>query len=112
MMDRFGRRVTYLRVSLTNRCQLACTYCTLQDEPSTVLQPGEVERLIEVCARRLGFRKIRLTGGEPTLRRDLPDVVARLAAIEALGVLARRPERGLQGGSGGKGDAVEAPWLE
>ena len=84
MMDRFGRRVTYLRVSLTNRCQLACTYCTLQDEPTTVLQPEEVERLIEVCARRLGFRKVRLTGGEPTLRRDLPDIVERLARIEGL----------------------------
>ena len=84
MMDRFGRRVTYLRVSLTNRCQLACTYCTLPDEPTTVLQPQEVEHLIEVCARRLGFRKVRLTGGEPTLRRDLPDIVSRLSAIAGL----------------------------
>ena len=84
MMDRYGRRVTYLRVSLTNRCQLTCSYCTLQDEPASVMQPDEVETLIEVAARRLGFRKIRLTGGEPTLRKDLPEVVRRLVAIEGI----------------------------
>lgn len=84
MIDRFGRRVTYLRVSLTNRCQLDCAYCTLQDEPAEVLRADEIERILHVAAARLGFRKVRLTGGEPTLRRDLPDVVRRVGAIPGI----------------------------
>jgi cyclic pyranopterin phosphate synthase len=84
MMDRFGRRVTYLRVSLTNRCQLHCSYCTLPEEPSSVMRPDEVTTLIEVASRRLGFRKVRLTGGEPTLRRDLPEVVRGLVALPGI----------------------------
>ncbi|MHC4262599.1 MAG: GTP 3',8-cyclase MoaA [Planctomycetota bacterium] len=84
MIDRFGRRVTYLRVSLTNRCQLDCAYCTLQDEPAEVLRADEIERILRVAAARLGFRKVRLTGGEPTLRRDLPDVVRRVGAISGI----------------------------
>ncbi|QDU85137.1 Cyclic pyranopterin monophosphate synthase [Planctomycetes bacterium Pla163] len=84
MIDRFGRRVTYLRVSLTNRCQLACTYCTLPEEPRTVMQADEVERIMRVASERLGFRKVRLTGGEPTLRRDLPEIVARLDALPGI----------------------------
>ncbi|MBI1380464.1 MAG: GTP 3',8-cyclase MoaA [Planctomycetaceae bacterium] len=84
MIDRFGRRVTYLRVSLTNLCQLKCTYCTLPDEPPTSMAAAEVERLLEIASRRLGFRKVRLTGGEPTLRRDLPEVVRRIAALPGI----------------------------
>jgi cyclic pyranopterin phosphate synthase len=84
MMDRFGRRVTYLRVSLTNRCQLHCSYCTLPEEPSSVMRPDEVQRIIEVASRRLGFRKVRLTGGEPTLRRDLPEVVRALVDLPGI----------------------------
>ncbi|MEO0650581.1 MAG: GTP 3',8-cyclase MoaA [Planctomycetota bacterium] len=84
MIDRFGRRVTYLRVSLTNRCQLDCSYCTLQAEPAEVMRSEEIEQILRVAAERLGFRKIRLTGGEPTLRRDLPDVVARVGAIDGI----------------------------
>jgi cyclic pyranopterin phosphate synthase len=81
VIDRFGRRVTYLRVSLTNRCQLSCSYCTLPEEPRTVMTPAEIERLLFVASEHLGFRKVRLTGGEPTLRKDLADVVARLARL-------------------------------
>lgn len=81
MIDRFGRRVTYLRVSLTNRCQLTCSYCTLPEEPRTVMRPDEVERLLRVASEQLGFRKVRLTGGEPTLRKDLPSIVERLSRL-------------------------------
>lgn len=84
MIDRFGRRVTYLRVSLTNRCQLKCSYCTLPEEPVEVMSAQEVERLLEVATRRLGFRKVRLTGGEPTLRRDLAEVVERIVALPGI----------------------------
>ncbi len=84
MMDRFGRRVTYLRLSLTNRCQLDCAYCTLQDEPVSSMTPEEIELLVEVCSRRLGFRKIRLTGGEPTLRKDLGSIVQRLSSLDGI----------------------------
>ncbi|QDU67281.1 GTP 3',8-cyclase MoaA [Engelhardtia mirabilis] len=84
MIDQYGRRVTYLRVSLTNRCQLSCTYCTLQDEPAEVMTPDEIETILRVASDRLGFRKVRLTGGEPTLRRDLPDIVRRIDAIPGI----------------------------
>ncbi len=84
MIDRFGRRVTYLRVSLTNLCQLKCTYCTLPEEPVTSMSPHEVECLLEIASRRLGFRKVRLTGGEPTLRRDLGEVVRRITALPGI----------------------------
>jgi len=81
MIDRFGRRVTYLRVSLTNRCQLTCSYCTLPEEPRTVMRPDEVQRLLRVASEDLGFRKVRLTGGEPTLRKDLPAIVEGLSNL-------------------------------
>jgi cyclic pyranopterin phosphate synthase len=84
VIDRYGRRVTYLRVSLTNRCQLDCSYCTLQEEPANVLRPEELGTILDVATRRLGIRKVRLTGGEPTLRKDLPEVVARIAPLPGM----------------------------
>lgn len=84
MIDRYGRRVTYLRVSLTNRCQLDCSYCTLQEEPADILRPQELGTILGVAVNRLGIRKVRLTGGEPTLRKDLPEVVERIASLEGM----------------------------
>jgi cyclic pyranopterin phosphate synthase len=73
MIDPFGRSITYLRVSVTDRCDLRCVYCMAED--MTFLPKREVlslEELDRVCAAfiRLGTGKIRITGGEPLVRRD------------------------------------------
>src|SRR5438045_1170539 len=74
MIDPFGRAITYLRVSVTDRCDLRCVYCMAED--MTFLPKADIlslEELEQVCAAfvRLGVRKIRLTGGEPLVRRDV-----------------------------------------
>lgn len=80
--DRFGRVATDLRVSLTDRCNLRCSYCMppegldwLPDD--TVLTDDEVVRLIDIGIRLLGIREVRFTGGEPLVRRGLVDIVRR-----------------------------------
>jgi cyclic pyranopterin phosphate synthase len=85
LLDRFGRAHTYLRVSVTDRCNLRCTYCVPDDgvdwKPrSHLLSYEEIARIAGVFVR-LGIRRVRLTGGEPLLRRDLPDLVRALAAL-------------------------------
>src|SRR3954471_29993 len=86
LVDRFGRAATDLRVSLTDRCNLRCSYCMpaegLEWLPNDdVLTDDEVVRLITVAVERLGVREVRFTGGEPLLRRGLPDIVRRTAAL-------------------------------
>lgn len=85
-MDRFGRVHTDLRVSLTDRCTLRCTYCMPEEgvdwlARDLILSDDEIVRLVSI-ATELGVRSIRLTGGEPLLRQGLPDLVRRLAGIE------------------------------
>lgn len=87
--DRFGRVATDLRVSLTDRCNLRCSYCMPEEglpwlaDPQ-VLTDDEVVRLVTVAVHRLGVQQVRFTGGEPLLRRGLVDIVAavRQAAPE------------------------------
>ncbi|MCB5944922.1 GTP 3',8-cyclase MoaA [Acidocella sp. KAb 2-4] len=81
MIDPFGRKVSYLRVSVTDRCDFRCVYCMGED--MTFLPKAELlslEELERVCAAfiRLGVRKIRLTGGEPLVRRDVMDLIRSL----------------------------------
>jgi len=88
LQDRFGRRVEYLRLSVTDRCDLRCTYCIPEgykgfEEPELWLSFDEIERVIGAFAR-LGVSKIRLTGGEPLTRRNLPDLARRLSAIDGV----------------------------
>ena len=83
--DRFGRRVDYLRLSVTDRCDLRCGYCMPKgfrdfEEPANWLTFEEIGRLVGAFAR-LGVHRIRLTGGEPLLRRDLTSLVARLHGL-------------------------------
>ena len=90
--DRFNRPLRSLRVSVTDRCNLRCRYCMpLEDYAwlprSSILTFEEIDRLVRVFAR-LGVRKVRLTGGEPLLRRDLESLVARLAATAEVDDLA------------------------
>nr|WP_198289974.1 GTP 3',8-cyclase MoaA [Nocardioides sp. Iso805N] len=87
LVDRFGRVATDLRVSLTDRCNLRCSYCMpaeglawLPDE--RVLSDDEVVRLIGIGVSRLGIREVRFTGGEPLVRRGLSGIVARTRALD------------------------------
>jgi cyclic pyranopterin phosphate synthase len=86
LSDGHSRVVSYLRISLTDRCNYRCHYC--MPEEGIALQPkSEVlsfEEIVRVVAslRPLGVRRVRLTGGEPTVRRDLPELVRALAALE------------------------------
>ncbi|MBN8890451.1 MAG: cyclic pyranopterin phosphate synthase MoaA [Acetobacteraceae bacterium SCN 69-10] len=83
MIDPFGRSITYLRVSVTDRCDLRCAYCMAED--MTFLPKAEIlslEELDRLCAAfiRLGTTKIRITGGEPLVRRDVMTLFASLGA--------------------------------
>ncbi|WP_229053833.1 GTP 3',8-cyclase MoaA [Aeromicrobium sp. Leaf350] len=89
LVDSFGRVHTDLRISLTDRCSLRCTYCMPEQgntwlTRSSLMTPDEIERVAAVAAG-LGVTSIRLTGGEPLLRRDLVDVVQRLSALRSGG---------------------------
>ncbi|MFE6053334.1 GTP 3',8-cyclase MoaA [Kitasatospora sp. NPDC056446] len=88
LVDRFGRVHSDLRVSLTDRCNLRCTYCMPAEgldwlPRPEVLTDDEVVRLVRVAVRRLGVSSVRLTGGEPLLRRGLTGLVGRIAALGA-----------------------------
>ncbi|WP_113703168.1 GTP 3',8-cyclase MoaA [Nonomuraea lactucae] len=86
LRDSFGRVATDLRVSLTDKCNLRCTYCMppegLDWLPSTqLLTADEIVRLVAIGVERLGITEVRYTGGEPLLRRELVEIVARTAAL-------------------------------
>src|SRR3984893_2596414 len=90
--DSFNREINYLRISVTDRCNLRCVYCMplegLRFLPnSELLSAAEIERVVR-AAVSVGFRKFRLTGGEPTLRLDLLEIIERIAAIDGFGDLA------------------------
>jgi cyclic pyranopterin phosphate synthase len=81
MIDSFGRRITYVRLSVTDRCDLRCRYCMSEKmeflPKDQILTFAEIEQLSDILIAR-GVRKIRLTGGEPLVRRDILDLVAVL----------------------------------
>src|SRR3989442_13442461 len=88
MKDRFGRQIDYLRISVIDHCNLRCVYCMplrgLSFIPSPeLLTAAEIERVAE-AAVAVGFRKFRPTGGEPTLRPHLVEIVARVAALQGV----------------------------
>jgi len=87
LADRFGRVATDLRVSLTDRCNLRCTYCMPEEGLAWLpreqqLTDDEVNRLIRVSVEMLGIREVRFTGGEPLLRRGLLGIVRAAAELE------------------------------
>ncbi|WP_240309379.1 MULTISPECIES: GTP 3',8-cyclase MoaA [Sphingomonas] len=81
MIDSFGRRITYVRLSVTDRCDLRCRYCMAEDmqflPKQEILSFDEIAALTDVLIAR-GVKRIRLTGGEPLVRRDISDLCARL----------------------------------
>ncbi len=87
LADRYGRVATDLRVSLTDRCNLRCSYCMPAEgldwlPGEEVLTDDEVVRLIRVGVEQLGIREVRFTGGEPLVRRGIVDIVAKTHAID------------------------------
>ncbi len=92
MRDQYGRELTDLRVSITDRCNLRCVYCMPEDgidfrPRADLLQDDELVLLISIAAE-LGIEKIRLTGGEPTVRPGIVNLVRRIAAIPGIKDLA------------------------
>src|SRR3954451_11113913 len=90
LIDPFQRHVSYLRVSVTDRCDFRCVYCMSED--MTFLPKAEIlslEELDRLCSAfvRLGVRKLRLTGGEPLVRRNIMSLVRSLARHRASGAL-------------------------
>jgi GTP 3',8-cyclase len=88
LTDQFRRPITYLRISVTDRCNLRCVYCMPEEglpwiQKAEILTFEEIERIVEAGAA-IGVRSIRLTGGEPLIRRDLPKLVRMLAAIPGI----------------------------
>jgi len=87
LADTYGRVATDLRVSLTDRCNLRCTYCMPEQGLQWLRKPelltdDEVVRLVRIAVTRLGVREVRFTGGEPLLRPGLAGIVARCATLE------------------------------
>lgn len=100
--DRLGRRMGSLRLSVTDRCNMRCRYCMPEEEyrwlpRSSILTFEELARITAVFAG-LGSGKVRLTGGEPLLRHDLPDLVAKLAQVHGVRDLALTTNGILLGG--------------
>lgn len=87
LTDSYGRTASDLRVSLTDRCNLRCTYCMPPEGLEWLPQPellsdDELVRLISLAVTRLGITEVRFTGGEPLLRRGLPGIIERVAALD------------------------------
>lgn len=88
MIDSFGRNINYLRVSVTKRCNLNCTYCGAQScTDEYELSVAEIEKIVRAFAK-CGITKVRLTGGEPLVRKDICEIAERIAGIEGIRKLA------------------------
>lgn len=88
LIDRFGRNINYLRVSITDRCNLRCIYCNpeaniIYKNQQQILTYEEILKIVKVCVD-LGITKIRLTGGEPLVRKDVVCLVSLLSKIKGI----------------------------
>ena len=88
LTDPFGRTIEYVRLSVTDRCDLRCFYCMPQgftdfETPEHWLNFDEIERVIAAFGR-LGVQRVRITGGEPLVRKELPQLASRLAALDGI----------------------------
>src|SRR5437588_4989054 len=88
LVDSYGRRIKSLRISITDKCNFRCTYCMPAEglpwlKKAEILSYEEIERFARVAVN-IGIEQIRLTGGEPLVRRDIPDLVRQLRKIEGL----------------------------
>ena len=89
MKDNFGREISYLRVSVTQRCNLNCVYCGKSDcaKKDTELSPGTIEKLVRAF-EKCGIKKVRITGGEPLVRDDICEIINRVSSIPGVETLA------------------------
>lgn len=88
MLDRFNRQINYLRISVTDRCNFRCTYCMPAEgvplkKHEDILSFNEIAEIVKV-GTQLGLKKIRLTGGEPLVRKELPKLVKMIAEIDGI----------------------------
>ena len=88
MKDKYGREIDYLRISLTDKCNLRCIYCMEEKDNSfleeeKLLTREEIKRLAELFSK-VGIKKVRLTGGEPLVRKDILDIMKDLNSIEGI----------------------------
>ena len=88
MIDGYGRTIDYVRISVTDRCNLRCVYCMPEEGVGSIsheeiLRFGEIERVCQILAEN-GIQKIKLTGGEPLVRRRLPELAAALKQIPGI----------------------------
>lgn len=88
LTDRFGRHIEYVRLSVTDQCDLRCFYCMPKgfkdfEEPEHWLSFDEIARVMGAFGQ-LGVQRVRITGGEPLVRKDIPDLVSRLAALPGI----------------------------
>ena len=87
MIDSYNRDINYLRVSVTKRCNLNCTYCGAKNESGEELSPIQIEKIVKAFVR-CGINKVRLTGGEPLVRRDICEIAERISHIDGVKKLA------------------------
>lgn len=83
MKDKLGRDIDYLRISLTDRCNLSCIYCKGNSEHKKELSVSDIERIVKAFAL-CGIKKVRLTGGEPLLRDDIAEIIRRIKSIDGI----------------------------
>ena len=88
MIDRLGRNITYLRISVTDKCNLRCRYCMPEDgickkEHRDMLTEDEIITAVEAAAA-LGITKVRITGGEPLVKKNIVSICRRVAAVEGI----------------------------
>src|SRR5438874_7079995 len=88
LVDSYGRRITSMRLSIADKCNFRCTYCMPAEglpwlKKAEILSYEEIERLARVAVS-IGIEQIRLTGGEPLVRRDVPELVRQLRQIDGL----------------------------
>src|SRR5215204_5298187 len=87
-LDSYGRRINYMRISLTDRCNMRCVYCMpaigMKFSPRSMLLDNAELLLVVRAAAAAGFQKLRLTGGEPTLRPDLVELVRAMKAVPGI----------------------------
>ena len=92
MLDSFGRKVEYLRISVTDKCNLRCVYCMPEEglpwlKKEQLLTYEEIQKVVRIMAP-MGLRRVRLTGGEPLVRKDLPRLVDLIASVPGIQDLA------------------------
>ncbi len=88
LLDPYGRQITYLRISVTDRCNFRCVYCMPADgvpwqSPAAIMTYEEIAEVIRVAAAQ-GVDEVRLTGGEPLVRKDLPELVRLIRAVPGI----------------------------